>query len=95
MDSIKMYSPNKESPCKIGPQNSEVSKRTIFQQFFRGKLETTMFKVNHQSIRRYCGVFDASVINAKRSTITTDKLTLKISVQKVEEIQTNVTSLLG
>ena len=31
-----------------------------------------MCKANHQSIWWYCGIFDASGIDAKRSKITTD-----------------------
>ena len=74
MDSNKMYSLNKVAPCKIEPQNVEISKvkGQIFNRFFRGKLEATMCRASHQSIRWYCGLFDASGIDAKRSTITTD-----------------------
>ena len=32
-----------------------------------------MWRGRHQSIRWNCGVFDASGIDAKRSTITTDE----------------------
>ena len=69
-----MYSLNKVAPCKIEPQNVEISKvkGQIFNRFFRGKLETTMCRASHQNIRWYCGLFDASGIDAKRSTITTD-----------------------
>ena len=35
-------------------------------------LEATMCRASHQSIRWYCGLFDACGIDAKRSTITTD-----------------------
>ena len=74
MDSNKMYSLNKVAPCKIEPQNVEFSKvkGQIFNRFIRGKIEATMCRASHQSIRWYCGVFDASGIDAKRSTITKD-----------------------
>ena len=74
MDSNKMYSLSKVAPCKIEPQNVENSKvkGQIFNRFFRGKLEATMCRASHQSIRWYCDLFDASGIDAKRSTITTD-----------------------
>ena len=74
MDSNKMYSLNKIAPCKIEPQNVEISKvkGQIFNRFFREKLEATMCRASHQSIRWYCGVFDVSGIDAKRSKITTD-----------------------
>ena len=69
-----MYSLNKVAPCKIEPQKVKTSKvkAQIVNRFFRGKLEATMCRASHQSIRRYCGLFDASGIDAKRSTITTD-----------------------
>ena len=53
MDSNKMYSLNKVAPCKIEPQNVEISKvkGQIFNRFFRGKLEATMCRASHQSIR--------------------------------------------
>ena len=68
MDSNKMYSLNKVALCKIEPQNFEILKvkGQIFNQFFRGKLEATMCRASHQSIRWYCGVFDASGIDAKQ-----------------------------
>ena len=74
MDSNKKYSLNKVAPCKIEPQIVEISKvkGQFFNRFFRGKLETTMCRASQQSIRWYCGVFDAIGIDAKRSTITTD-----------------------
>ena len=74
MDSNKMYSLNKVAPSKIEPQNVEISKvkGQIFHRFFRGKLEATMCRASHQIIRWFCGLFDASGIDAKRSTITTD-----------------------
>ena len=74
MDSNKMYSLNKVAPCKIEPQNVEISevKGQIFNRFFRGKIEATMCRASHQSINLYCGLFDARGIDAKRSTITTD-----------------------
>ena len=46
--------------------------RRKLEEDFRRKLEATMFRASHQSLRWYCGVFDASGIDAKRSTITTD-----------------------
>ena len=74
MDSNKIYSLNKVTPCKIEQQNVEIPKvkGQFFNRFFRGKLEATMFRASHQSIRWYCGVLQASGIGAKRSTITTD-----------------------
>ena len=62
MDSNKMYSVNKVAPCKIEPQIVEISKvkGQIFNRFFRVKLEATMCRASHQSIRWYCGLFDAS-----------------------------------
>ena len=74
MDSNKMYSLNNVAPCKVEPQNVEISKvkGQIFNLFFRGKLEATMCRASHQSIRWYCGVFDTSGIDAKCGTITTD-----------------------
>ena len=69
-----MYSLNKFAPCKIEPQTVEISKvkGQIFNRFFRGKLEATMCRARHQSLRWYCGLFDASGNDAKRSTITAD-----------------------
>ena len=69
-----MYSLNKVAPCKSEPLNVEILKvkGQVFNRFFRGKLEPTMCRARHQSIRWYCGVFDASGIDAKRSKITTD-----------------------
>ena len=104
MDSNKMYSPNKVAACKIEPQNVEISKvkAQIFNRFFRRKLEATMCRASHQRIRWYCGVFDASGIDAKRSTITTDvdltpeqcsqaRLTNKLSINGKEfPIELNV-----
>ena len=73
MDSNKMSPLNKVASCKI-EQNVEISKvkGPIFNRFFREKLEATMGRASHQSIRWYCGLFDASGIDAKRSTITKD-----------------------
>ena len=73
MDS-KMYSLNKVAPCKIEQQNVEILKieGQIFNSFFRGKLEATLCRASHKSISWYYGVFAASGIDAKRSTITTD-----------------------
>ena len=104
VDSNKMYSLNKVAPCKIEPQTVEISKvkGQIFNRFFRGKLEATMCRASHQSIRWYCCLFDASGIDAKRSTITTDldltpeqrrqaRLTNKLSINGKEiPIKSNV-----
>ena len=72
-----MDSLNKVAPCKFEPQNVEISnvKGQIFNRFFRGKLETTMCRASHQSIRWYCCVFDASGIDAKRKITTHVDLT--------------------
>ena len=65
MDSNKIYSLNKAAPKRT-------IKGQIFNRFFRSKLEATMCRASHPSIRWYCGVSDASGIDAKRSIITTD-----------------------
>ena len=92
-----MYSLNKVAPCKIEPEKVEISKakEQTFNRFFMGKLEATMCRASHQSIKWYCGVFDASGIDSKRSTITTDvdlipeecrqaRLTNKLSINRKE-----------
>ena len=66
MDSNKIYSLNKVAPKRT-------MKGQIFNRFLRSKLEAAMCRASHQSIRWYCGVFDASGIDAKRSIITTDE----------------------
>ena len=69
-----MCSLKKIAPFKIEPQNVEISKikGQNVNRFLRGNLEVTKRRASHQSIRRFCGVFDASGIDAERSYITTD-----------------------
>ena len=74
MTSNKMFSLNKVSPCKVQPENIKVTHAyvTLYQRHYRAKVNATMWRIKHQSMRWFCDSFDSSGINARQNMITTD-----------------------
>ena len=74
MTSNKMFSLNKVAPCKVQPENIKVTHTydTLYQRHYRTKLNATMCRFKHQSMRWFCHSFDSSSIDARQNMITTD-----------------------
>ena len=74
MTSNKMFSLNKVAPCKVQPENIKVAHAyvTLYQRHYRTKVNATMCRIKHQSMRWFCDSFDSSGIDARQNMITTD-----------------------
>ena len=74
MTSNKMFLLNKVAPCKIQPENIETTTAevTLYQRHYSTKINATMCRIKHQSIRWFCDSFDSSGIDARQNIITTD-----------------------
>ena len=72
--SNKMFSLNKVAPCKIQPETIETTTAevTLYQRHYSTKINATMCRIKHQSIRWFCDSFDSSGIDARQNIITTD-----------------------
>ena len=67
MTSNKMFSLNKVAPYKIQPENIETTTAevTLYQRHYSTKINATMCRIKHQSIRWFCDSFDSSGIDAR------------------------------
>ena len=74
MTSNKMFSLNKVAPCKVQPENITVPHAyvTLYQRHYRTKVNATISRIKHQSMRWYRDSFDSSGIDARQNMITTD-----------------------
>ena len=74
MKSNKMFSLNKVAPRKIQPEIIEttITEVTLYQRHYSTKVNATMCRIKHQSIRWFCDSFDSSGIDARQNIITTD-----------------------
>ena len=74
MTSNKMLSLNKVAPCKIQSENIETTTAevTLYQRHYSAKINETMCRIKHQSIRWFCDSFDSSGIDTRQNIITTD-----------------------
>ena len=74
MTSNKMFSLNKVAPCKMQPENIETTTTqvTLYQRHYSTKVNATMCRIKHQSIRWFCDSLDLSGIDARKNIITTD-----------------------
>ena len=72
MTSNKMFSLNKVAPCKIHCREllNKVAPCKILT--YSTKINATMCRIKHQSIRWFCDSFDSSGIDARQNIITTD-----------------------
>ena len=73
MTSNKIFSLNKVAPCKLQPENIKVTQAfvTLYQRH-RTKVNATMCRIKHKSMRWFCDSFDSSGIDARQNMITTD-----------------------
>ena len=69
-----MFSLNKVAPCKVQPENIEVTHAyvTLYQRHYRSKVNATICRIKHQSMHFFCNSFDSSGIDARQNMITTD-----------------------
>ena len=67
MTSNKMFSPNKVAPCRIQTENIETTTAevTLYQRHYVTKINATLCRIKHQSIRWFCDSFDSSGIDAR------------------------------
>ena len=74
MTSNKMFSLNKVAPCKVQPENIKLNHAyvTLYQRNYRNKVNATMCRIKHQSMRWFCKSFDSSGIDARQNVITTE-----------------------
>ena len=74
MTSNKMFSLNKLAPCKVQPENIKVTHAyvALYQRHYRTKINATMCRIKHQSMRWFCDSFVSSGIDARQNMITTD-----------------------
>ena len=62
MTSSKMFSLNKVAPWKVQPENIKLTHPyvTLYQRHYRTKVNATMCRIKHQSMRWFCESFDSS-----------------------------------
>ena len=79
-----MFSLNKVAPCKVQPENIKVTHAyvTLYQRHYRTKVNATMCRIKHQSLRCFCDSFDSSGIDARQNISLLISIYLPINVNR-------------